>query len=59
MLKRPQKITFAEMRASGVLGLLIYCSDFGCSHWTAIRPNDVRFSDLKPELPARLAAEGR
>jgi len=26
MLKRPQKITFAEMRASGVRGLLICCS---------------------------------
>jgi hypothetical protein len=23
------------MRASGVRGLLIYCSDFRCSHWTA------------------------
>jgi hypothetical protein len=35
-LTRRQKITFAEMRASGVRGLLIYCSDFRCSHWTAI-----------------------
>ena len=25
-----QKITFGEMRASGVRGLLIYCSDFRC-----------------------------
>jgi hypothetical protein len=25
-LTRPPKITFAEMRASGVRGLLIYCS---------------------------------
>jgi len=24
------------MRASGVRGLLIYCSDYHCSHWTAI-----------------------
>jgi hypothetical protein len=31
-----QKITFAEMRAAGVRGLLIYCSDFRRSHWTAI-----------------------
>jgi hypothetical protein len=29
-----QKITFGEMRASGVCWLLIYCSDFRCSHWT-------------------------
>jgi hypothetical protein len=29
---RPQKITFAEMRESGVRGLLIYCADYRCSH---------------------------
>jgi hypothetical protein len=41
-----QKITFAEMRASGVRALLIYCSDYKCSHSTAcgqwgadVRPN--------------------
>jgi hypothetical protein len=51
---RPQKITFAEMRASGVRGLLIYCSDYHCSHWTAISaddwPDDVRLSDLEPRF---------
>jgi hypothetical protein len=45
-----QKITFADMRASGVRGLLIYCSDYKRSHWTAISgdrwPDDVRLSDL-------------
>jgi hypothetical protein len=30
------KITFEEMRAAGVRGLLIYYSDYHCSHWTAI-----------------------
>ena len=38
-----QKITFGQMRASGVRGLLIYCSDFRCSHWTAISGD--RFAD--------------
>ena len=33
---RPQKITFAEMRASGVRDVLIYCADYDCSHSTAI-----------------------
>jgi hypothetical protein len=51
---RPQKITFAEMRASGVRGLLIYCSDYHCSHWTPISgdhwPGDVRLSDLEPRF---------
>jgi hypothetical protein len=34
--RRPQKITFADLRASGIRGLLIYCSEYHCSHWTAI-----------------------
>jgi hypothetical protein len=29
---RPQKITLGEMRSTGVRGLLIYCSDYKCSH---------------------------
>jgi hypothetical protein len=45
-----QKITFAEMRASGVRGLLIYCSDYHCSHWTTISDDrwadDLRLSDI-------------
>jgi len=28
---RPQKITLAEMRAAGVRGLLICCSDYKCA----------------------------
>jgi len=48
---RPQKITLADMRAAGVHGLLVYCSDYHCSHWTAISgdrwPDDVRLSDLE------------
>jgi hypothetical protein len=46
VVKRPQKITFAEMRAAGVRGLLVYCSDYHCSHWTRLDadcwPDDVR-----------------
>ena len=49
--KRPQKITLAEMRASGVRGLLIYCADYKCSHWIRISADhwsdDVRLSDLE------------
>ena len=49
-----QKITFAEMRASGVRGLLIYCSDYHCSHWTAISGDrwldGVRLSDIEPRF---------
>jgi len=28
----PQKITFGEMRASGVRRVLVYCSGYKCSH---------------------------
>jgi hypothetical protein len=46
-----QKITFAEMRAAGVRGILIYCADYHCSHSIAIRadqwPDHVRLSDLE------------
>jgi len=35
-LTRPQKISFADMRDMGVRGLLIYCTDFKCSHSIAI-----------------------
>jgi hypothetical protein len=48
----PAKITFAEMRESGARGLLIYCSDYHCSHSLAISgdawPDDVRLFDLEP-----------
>jgi hypothetical protein len=42
------------MRSTGVRGLLIYCSDYKCSHSIAISadpwPDDVRLSDLEARL---------
>jgi hypothetical protein len=42
----PTKITFGDMRESGVRGVLIYCSDYHCSHSIALMadrwPDDVR-----------------
>jgi hypothetical protein len=32
MTTSPQKITFGEMRESGVRDVLIYCRDHRCSH---------------------------
>jgi hypothetical protein len=53
-MQRPQKITFGEMRDSGVRGVLIYCSDYKCSHSIAISadqwPDDLRLSDIEPRL---------
>ncbi len=37
MTTTPQKITFGEMRASGVRDVLIYCRDHRCSHSTTAR----------------------
>jgi len=36
MRARQEKITFAEMRAVGVRGVLVYCSDYRCSHSLAL-----------------------
>jgi hypothetical protein len=51
MTERPTKITFGEMRESGVRGVLIYCADYHCSHHIAISadqwPDDVRLSDIE------------
>jgi hypothetical protein len=49
-----KNITFGEMRASGVRGLLIYCADFRCSHSIALSadrwPDEARLSDLEPRF---------
>jgi len=62
-LVRPQKITFAEMRVSGVRELLIYCQDYKCSHSLAISgdawPDDVRLSDLEPRFVCRGLRQAR
>ena len=51
---RPEKITFGEMRAVGVRGVLIYCSDYKCSHSVAIIADrwgdDVRLSNIEPQF---------
>ena len=50
----PQKITFAQMRSSGVRGLLVYCRNYKCSHLRAISgdpwPDDGRLSDIEPRF---------
>jgi hypothetical protein len=52
---RPVKITFGEMRAMGLRGVLVYCH---CGHHIALNadrwPDEVRLSDLEP----RLACQG-
>jgi hypothetical protein len=54
MPDRPVKITFGQMRNSGVRGILVYCGDYKCSHSLAISgdawPDDVRLSDIEPRF---------
>ena len=51
---RERKITLSEMRESGVTGLLIYCSDYHCSHHIKMSADrwldEVRLSDLEPRF---------
>ena len=62
-LARPQKITFAEMRRSGVRGVLVYCQNYQCSHSVAISadawPDDVHLSDLEPRFVCKKGADVR
>jgi len=47
------KITFGDMRESGVRDVLIYCSDDRCSHSVEMMaqwPDDVRLSDIEPRF---------
>jgi hypothetical protein len=50
-MARPEKITFADMRDMGVRGLLIYCSDYKCSHLVTMSsdrwPDGMRLSDIE------------
>jgi len=49
-----EKITFGEMRASGVFRVDVFCSDYRCSHSTRLPadgwPDHVRLSDIEPQF---------
>jgi hypothetical protein len=50
-LGRLQKITFGELRSTGVRGVLVYCADYKCSHVVAMDtdtwPHSLRLSDIE------------
>jgi hypothetical protein len=56
-----QKITFGEMRDSGIRGLIVYCTDYRCSHSVAISgdpwEDDVRLSDIEPRFTCRACGQ--
>jgi hypothetical protein len=51
----------SEMRSAVARGLLIYCSDYKCSHWTNISgdqwPDGVRLSDIEPQFICRVCGQ--
>jgi hypothetical protein len=53
-LTRPQKITFGEMRTSGVRGVLIYCADHKCSRSIEMSADrwagNLRLSDIEDQF---------
>lgn len=56
-MARQRKITLGEMREMSTRGLLVYCSDYRCSHSTELGtaevgkwPDSVRLSDLEPRF---------
>jgi hypothetical protein len=61
LTRRPQKITFGEMRSSGVRGIPIYCADFRCSHSIRISADrwsdHIRLSDLEPRLVCKVCGK--
>ena len=54
---RQQKITFGEIRESGVDRVLIYCADHKCSNSVEMSagrwPDDVRLSDIENQFVCR------
>lgn len=52
-----EKITFGEMRASGVFRIDVFCSDYCCSHSTNLPadrwPDHVRLSDIETQFVCR------
>jgi hypothetical protein len=53
-MQSSQKITFGEMRESGVRGVLIYCSDYTCSDSITANadpwPDHIRLSNFEPRF---------
>ncbi|AHY53066.1 hypothetical protein QIH85_14865 [Bradyrhizobium japonicum] len=59
---RPQKITFGEMRAAGVQGIILaYCADYRCGHSVALTagqwPDNLRLSDLEPRFVCKACGQ--
>jgi hypothetical protein len=60
-MARDQKIPFGEMRESGVFGVVVFCSDYRCSHSTALPadrwPDHIRLSDIEPQFVCKVCGK--
>ena len=61
---RPLKITLAEMRATGVRSLRVYCADYRCGHNIKLEatdvdrwPDQVRLSELEPRFVCKVCGQ--
>ena len=60
-MMREQKVTLGEMRSdNGPRRLIVYCSDFKCSHSVVVDAapwgDNVRLSDLEPRFTCKACA---
>jgi hypothetical protein len=60
-MKRPEKITFGEMRSAGVRGVIVYCADYNCSHSVRLNADrwsdGVRLSDIEPRFTCQACGQ--
>jgi hypothetical protein len=61
-MQRTQKITLGEMRAgNGPTRLIVYCSDFKCSHSIIVdaKPwsDEIRLADLEPRFTRKACGQ--
>ena len=61
MTTYPQKITFGELRESGVRDCLVYCRDHHCSLYIRISadfwPDHLRLSDIEDRFVCRVCGK--
>jgi hypothetical protein len=60
-MQRPQKITFGEMRDSGVSGIVVFCGDYHCGHSITLPadrwPDAVRLPDVEPQFVCKASGK--
>ena len=62
-MKRQQKITLGEMRASGASRVIVHCGDYKCGHsvtlYSALWPDNSQLSDLEERFVCTVCGHRR